>query len=211
MGETVATKDEAAGVLVTEWDVARVMGTEYRYRWKVSTSGGMLTVDSQCQRFVLNSVAGPDWEACPTQPDNRSKAAKDLAEAIRNNQDVAASEHDAAPAAGAPAPAVTGASGDAREIKTGTKRLWCNITAPDVGECFLDDEKACAATVSEGAAPCEVRTAGSCFDVTKAIDGSAKTVCAASIKDCDARRKQLLGDPDYVVTSCGIYRVMKGW
>lgn len=93
-----------------------------------------------------------------------------------------------------------------RKLVRGDKPLHCAVTSLDVGICFLD-ESACAAELEKSGAPsCELRTAGSCMNATKILDGTKLTVCAVSIKDCEARRATYAADPDYKVTPCGVYR-----
>lgn len=97
---------------------------------------------------------------------------------------------------------------DERRTVTGTRPVFCASTAPDIGECFTS-EKACTdglASLPEGTA-CEQKTAASCFNATKTLDGTRLGVCAVSIKDCEARREKIASDPDYTATACGIYRV----
>lgn len=89
---------------------------------------------------------------------------------------------------------------DERKEVIGDKPLYCAVTAPDVGRCFLS-EAAC-----QGETPCEMRKAGSCFNATKILDGTKTTTCAVSIKDCETRREEIAANPDYKVTPCGIYR-----
>jgi hypothetical protein len=115
-------------------------------------------------------------------------------------------EHFVQQEAAARARKTTKAKPDPNERKTvsGTKPLLCVVTAEDVGECWLD-EAACAA--SAAGASCESRNAGSCFNATKTLDGTKKTVCAVSIKDCETRLAAFASNPDYSVTKCGIYRV----
>jgi len=92
-----------------------------------------------------------------------------------------------------------------RKTVSGSNPLFCAVTAPEVGICY-QDEPACAASLTEGAAPCDRKVAGSCFTATKVLDESKSTTCAVSIKDCEARRTAVAADPDYKVTPCGIYR-----
>jgi hypothetical protein len=82
-GDTLETKDEAAGVLITKWEDTEVLGLKRRYRWKVSTAGATLTVDSQCQEFEKAAFTGEGkWNACVNQSDDRGAAAQSIADAI---------------------------------------------------------------------------------------------------------------------------------
>ena len=98
---------------------------------------------------------------------------------------------------------------DERKTVFGDKPLHCLVTAEDVGECWLDAAACSNAgdSASGSASTCEMKTAGSCFNATKTLDGTKKTVCAVSIKDCETRRDAFVTNPDYSVTKCGIYRV----
>jgi hypothetical protein len=96
---------------------------------------------------------------------------------------------------------------DERKVVIGDRPLFCNITAEDVGLCFLQQEACDADMMSTGSGMCEQRNAGSCFNATKTLDGTKATVCAVSISDCEARLKTYAENPDYTVTKCGIYRV----
>lgn len=96
-----------------------------------------------------------------------------------------------------------------RKTVIGERPLLCAVTAPEVGACFLSED-ACKAELEKSGAPsCEEKSAGSCFNATRTLDGTKLTVCAVSIKDCEARRQHYAGDPDYTVTGCGIYRAQK--
>lgn len=98
------------------------------------------------------------------------------------------------------------ATKDGRKTVEGDKTLLCAISAPDVGQCFLDEAACSAEAAKVGVAQCEKRPAGSCFNATRTLEGTKATVCAVSIKDCEARRAQYAADPDYSTTACGIYR-----
>ena len=102
--------------------------------------------------------------------------------------------------------AATGAD-TGRKTVHGDKPLFCAQTAEDVGLCFLD-EAACKAEQQRACtAACAAKTAGSCFNTTKTLDGSRHTICALSISDCEKRRAEYEKNVDYTVTPCGIYRV----
>lgn len=103
-------------------------------------------------------------------------------------------------------PAVV-ATKDTRKVVTGKQTLFCAVTAPDVGACFLQQDACAAEVASSGAGVCEEHLAGSCFNATKVLDGTKITSCAVSISDCEARLKTYAENPDYTVTKCGIYRV----
>ncbi len=81
-GESIETKDESAGVIVTKWDEKTSMGTTVRMRWNVTVDGNSLTVNSQCQSRITDSgpMSGPsDWQDCGAQPDERSATASKIA------------------------------------------------------------------------------------------------------------------------------------
>jgi hypothetical protein len=94
-----------------------------------------------------------------------------------------------------------------RKVVEGDKPVFCSISAPDVGICSLDEAYCNSEAERTGTPKCEQRNAASCFNATKTLDGSKLTFCAASIKDCEARRQNYAADPDYTVTGCGIYRL----
>lgn len=83
-GESVETKDEAAGILVTKWNEESAMGGTKRLRWKVTVTNGSLTVDSQCQGKMNDPAPGQknDWEDCGNQPSDRSNKATAIANEI---------------------------------------------------------------------------------------------------------------------------------
>ena len=102
--------------------------------------------------------------------------------------------------------AATPANPDERKTVTGSKPLFCAPTAVDVGLCFLDEEACRQEVENNHAAGCEPRNAGSCFTTTKTLDHSKLTICAISIKDCEARRQTYTADADYTASACGVYR-----
>jgi len=83
-GDSIETKDEAAGILITKWDESTVMGSQRRVRWKITVTGGELIVDSQCQAKLTDAAPGQrnDWSNCGNQPSDRSAKAKEIADAI---------------------------------------------------------------------------------------------------------------------------------
>jgi hypothetical protein len=106
------------------------------------------------------------------------------------------------------APATRAASDTKRRKEVfGDAPLFCAVTAPDVGLCFIDEQTCNAEKEKSGASSCEQRKAGACFNATKTLDKTKALICAASIKDCEARRNTYATDPDYTVTPCGIYRM----
>lgn len=78
-GESIETKDEGAGIIVTKWDEKTSMGTVVRQRWNVTIDADKLTVDSQCQMHITSSLSAKDWEPCGNQGDERAEAAKSIA------------------------------------------------------------------------------------------------------------------------------------
>jgi hypothetical protein len=136
--------------------------------------------------YLISASKGAEWsEQCIT--------ARDQADARQHEDMPQASQATAKPAL------------DERKTVFGSRPLSCAVTAPDVGECFLDLAK-CDEAAATGTATCEQRDAGSCFNATKTLDGTKVTVCAVSIKDCEARRGAYAANPDYSATRCGIYR-----
>lgn len=84
-GESIETKDEAAGILVTKWNEEEFMGGQKRFRWKVTLTNGTLTVSSQCQGKVNDPAPGQrdNWDDCgDRQPSERTDKAKALADEI---------------------------------------------------------------------------------------------------------------------------------
>lgn len=81
-GETIETKDETAGILLTKWEETTRMGTIYRYRWNISIASGSARVDSQCQFKLESGPTGRDWETCDTQKPDRETKARSFADAI---------------------------------------------------------------------------------------------------------------------------------
>jgi hypothetical protein len=113
--------------------------------------------------------------------------------------------HESVAARAKPVQQVAKTDANMRKTVTGENPLYCAVTTPDVGLCY-QSEAACTASLTEGAAACEVRAAGSCFTATKQLDQTKTTTCAVSIKDCEARHAVAAADPDLQVTACGIYR-----
>lgn len=88
-GESIATMDEASGLLLSEWrEKLDEQGAGQRLRWKVTIDGGLATVDSQCEFRIYKPGAfgtgGPgEWESCgANQPQNRSDEAQAIANEI---------------------------------------------------------------------------------------------------------------------------------
>lgn len=84
-GESVETKDEGAGIIVTAWKNETNMGSEIRLRWAVTVQSSTVTVDSQCEMKLTGDPAPGQtnaWERCGNQPGNRSEIAKSIADEI---------------------------------------------------------------------------------------------------------------------------------
>lgn len=82
VGESIETKDEAAGLILTKWEDKNQMGTDYRYRWRIQIGSGQATVDSQCQFRMDSGVIGRDWKDCDVQPADRTDKGKAIADKI---------------------------------------------------------------------------------------------------------------------------------
>lgn len=91
-----------------------------------------------------------------------------------------------------------------RDNVVGDKPLHCAITEQDVGACFLDHAE-CAAAAETAVVSCEIRTRGWCFDATQLGLGDQQTTCAASLVDCETRRRVFTNDRTLLVTTCGTY------
>jgi hypothetical protein len=85
-----------------------------------------------------------------------------------------------------------------RNTVMGDRPLHC--TTAELGECFFD-EAACA----RSGGPCEIKTAGWCFDVANAADN--KTTCTATRTACEVLRGELTSDRTLTVSTCGAYAV----
>lgn len=83
-GETIETKDQSAGILLTKWEESTQMGTDRRYRWSVTIANGSATVNSQCQIKMGNGpLEEKKWEDCEgTQSTERTTGARQIADAI---------------------------------------------------------------------------------------------------------------------------------
>lgn len=83
-GETIETKDEAAGLVLTKWEENTHMGTNFRYRWNITIANGAVTVSSQCHRKLADPPMGTnnEWTDCAQQSADRNTKAKSIAEAI---------------------------------------------------------------------------------------------------------------------------------
>lgn len=87
-GETIDQKDESAGVITTQWQLANdgPGDSKMELRWTVSVASGSITVTSQCRQTT--TVSGPvndetsTYECNDRQPEGRTEAAKALADAI---------------------------------------------------------------------------------------------------------------------------------
>ncbi|MEJ7601362.1 MAG: hypothetical protein WKG01_25885 [Kofleriaceae bacterium] len=80
-GHSIDTKDEAAGMVTTKWEVVSssvplTIGLQ-RFRWTIALADRSLTVKSQCQY-----EAADQWLTCDSQPAERSKHAQWLANRI---------------------------------------------------------------------------------------------------------------------------------
>lgn len=83
-GETIETKDEAAGLIVTKWEESTTMGTVTRLRWNITIADSAVTVNSQCQFRMKDESFSDDgqWKPCDTQPEDRNDKAKAIADAV---------------------------------------------------------------------------------------------------------------------------------
>lgn len=83
-GESIETKDESAGVIVTAWREETIMGNVMRLRWTVTAANGTITVNSQCEGKIDDPAPGQrnDWQTCSGQPDDRNAQARQIADAI---------------------------------------------------------------------------------------------------------------------------------
>lgn len=83
-GDTIETKDEAAGLIVTKWEESKSMGTFRRLRWSITIASGTATVVSQCQIRIESAMPGDaEWSDCGTsQPEDRTEKARRIASGI---------------------------------------------------------------------------------------------------------------------------------
>ena len=159
-----------------------------------SSPGFFGTVDTNCQAYVSSGES--------TAPQPRSQSTADEAPEARELRE----ERMRKTSPAQPGP---------RTVVEGVRPLSCSLVEgnPDSGRCFVDDAKCAQFASSEYATtkygPCEVRTAGACFNVNGVLDGSRSAMCAPSISDCEKRLAVARTNPDYEVTAnrCGIYRV----
>lgn len=85
-GETIETKDESAGLIVTKWEESTSMGTITRLRWNITFANAAVTVNSQCQFRLKDETLDPsdaEWKPCDTQPETRNEQAKAIAGAVK--------------------------------------------------------------------------------------------------------------------------------
>lgn len=100
-----------------------------------------------------------------------------------------------------------------RKVVWGKKPVFCTAQTDDAdrGPCFVDEAacKEARARTPDALASCEPRTAAACFNANRVLDGERVSVCAVSVKDCEARRAEKAEDPDFasVASRCGVYRV----
>ena len=104
-----------------------------------------------------------------------------------------------------------------RRIVTASLPIYCTTPANDltVGLCSRDEARCDEMKASlEAASPdnaytgCAKRTGAACFNMYAVIDGKRTTVCAPSVKNCEARLVGVKANPDFTVaTICGVYRV----
>ena len=83
-GETIETKDEGAGVIVTGWREGTQMGGTHRLRWTITVASGTVTVASQCEQKIDDPGPGQanDWANCGNQPGDRTGMGKAIADEI---------------------------------------------------------------------------------------------------------------------------------
>ena len=103
-----------------------------------------------------------------------------------------------------------------RKTIYGNQPLFCIGMVEDttVGSCWVNAEM-CGAEYERRTAggvkyeSCEAKTAGACFSSTVVLDGTRRTVCSPSIRDCEHQLGQAKTDPDLTAlnTACAIYRV----
>jgi hypothetical protein len=81
-GFEIDDKDTAAGLVVTEWQIAdQVLQSQRRVRWRVIVDEGEVVVGSDCQ--VGDEGAAASWSRCgEQQSEGRSEEAARLADAI---------------------------------------------------------------------------------------------------------------------------------
>lgn len=84
-GETIETKDEDAGLIVTGWKESPDSdGGARRQRWTVTVDGGTVVVNSQCEfRMKEDLFVDGSWQSCgDKQPGDRQEKAEALANEI---------------------------------------------------------------------------------------------------------------------------------
>jgi hypothetical protein len=85
MGESVETRDEASGLIVTKWIDLEQMSSLYQLRISITITEGRATVAGQCQyRFKDNDPMKPSgWQPCgDRQPESQSAKIARVAAAI---------------------------------------------------------------------------------------------------------------------------------
>lgn len=79
-GSAAETTDVNAGLVVGRYDESEMLGTRYRYRWRIAIDQGKVRVDSDCQWFNKDPLTGAgDWKPCENQPEGRTGTAQAIA------------------------------------------------------------------------------------------------------------------------------------
>jgi hypothetical protein len=84
-GESIETKDEGAGIIVTAWKDETSMGTNRRLRWTITVQNAAVTVTSQCEAKISGDPApgqSNGWEDCGSQPGDRTAQGQAIANEI---------------------------------------------------------------------------------------------------------------------------------
>lgn len=83
-GESIDTKDEAAGTIVTKWVDLEQMGSDFQTRLVLTATGGKLIIASQCQRRMKDAVMSKSWDSCgERQPGTQQAKIDRIAAALR--------------------------------------------------------------------------------------------------------------------------------
>lgn len=159
---------------------------------------------------TASMISGGRWanqcERARKELDDNDRAQEDRAEARRERTREREQPH---PDDDAPAPAA--APSEERRIVRGEKPIYCTTTVadPERGSCFLEQTACAQAATAAGYTSCAARTAASCFNANRVLDGTRVTVCAPSVKDCETQRAAKAADPDFgnLSAQCGVYRV----
>jgi hypothetical protein len=83
-GLTAEQGDRSTGLVMSSWEPTQMMGTKYRFRYRLLLGSGRVRVDSDCQWYSEDQfTGGGGWTPCEQQPQDRIAGAAQLAADVK--------------------------------------------------------------------------------------------------------------------------------